>query len=97
MHVLRRQVKYMHINFLPDRIFLLNHNEERSMMMISPALWIKIHNISLKINKLNLFKMVLNCLISKIFYSKCLLNKKFFHFLFILIFFIKNVIYAYRL
>ena len=90
MHVLRWQAKYMHINFLPDRIFLLNHNEERSMMMMSPALSIKIYNISLKINKLNLFKMTLNCLISKIFYSKCLLNKKFLYFLFILILFYKK-------
>ena len=51
MHVLRDQAKNMHRNFLPDRIFLLNHNEERSVMMMSPGLSIKIYNVSLKINK----------------------------------------------
>ena len=50
MHLLRWQAKYMHRNFLPDRIFLLNHNEERSMMMMNPGVSIKIYNISLKIN-----------------------------------------------
>ena len=48
MHVLRWQAKNMHINFLPDRILLLNHYEERSMMMMSPWLSIKIYNKSLK-------------------------------------------------
>ena len=44
----------MHVkNFLLDRIFLLNQNEERSMMM-SPGLSIKIYNKSPKINKLKI-------------------------------------------
>ena len=37
----------MHRIFLPDRIFLLNHNKERSMMTMSPGLSIKLYNISL--------------------------------------------------
>ena len=41
MHVLRWQAKYMHRNFLIDRIFLLDHNEERSMMLMNPGLSIK--------------------------------------------------------
>ena len=46
-----------------DRIFLLRLNEELSMMIMSPGLSIKIYNISLKINKLKLFQMMLNSLI----------------------------------
>ena len=57
MHVLRWQAKYMQGKFLLDRIFLLNHNEERSIMMMSPGSSIKIYNISLKINKFKLFKI----------------------------------------
>ena len=44
MHVLRLQSNNMQRIFLPDRIFLSNHNDERSMMMMSPGLSIKIYN-----------------------------------------------------
>ena len=40
-------------NFLPDRIFLLNHYEELSLMMMCLLRSIKIYYKSLKINKLN--------------------------------------------
>ena len=50
----RRTKFYMHINFLPDRILQFNHYEERSMIMTSPWLSIKIYNKFLKINKFNL-------------------------------------------
>ena len=45
MHVLRWYAKYTHINILPDHVLLVNHNSERSMMMINPGLSIKIKNI----------------------------------------------------
>ena len=66
----------MHRNFLPDRIFLLNYYEERSMIMMSPLLSIKIYNKSLKINNYKLFQMVFNCLISEILFSKSVFHKK---------------------
>ena len=36
MHVLRWQDKYIQRNLTSDRIFLLYHNEERSMIKMSP-------------------------------------------------------------
>ena len=48
MHVLRWQAKNMHRNFLPDLIFLFNHNEERTiMMMMNPWLSIQFNSIYL--------------------------------------------------
>ena len=41
MNVLRWKAKYTHRKVLTDRDFLFNHNEEHSLMMMSPGLSIK--------------------------------------------------------
>ena len=43
MHVLRWLLKNTHRNFLPDRVFLINHNKERSMVALIPLEYFKIH------------------------------------------------------